>query len=953
MMNRALLQRQMFANGGAAVPNQFKGFSKLPEEVQMKMNPQLAQKYEEGGDVSKGFDPANPYNIAKFFRDNPGTTVSDYNSYFGTNLDPKEFGIFEKPKPMQEGGVAGLMSQPDMAAMPMGSTQEVVDPAMLESALQGASEEVGDLEQAGDFKSMMDQFSGEEKSEEERRDDLASIVGPEDAAQTPDSVLALVTPVVQISMMDQGIAPMAQEAMDTPVQGDMAGGIMSMTGAGNEPPVNFNQGGEVLRRGDEDPVQFFNLGGAASITPMTEYKQDVGKTAEALLPVFRQFMPKTDPEVAKQRLQSDILFDIANTALAFSAPMEGEKPGLSGFERAALAAQKTQLLPKIQQRTAKSAAEEKSQEAAIKGGALQSALAMETARLKEVAAERRASIQQLNENARKVADLNFKKAEGISERKHKENLAEQERILKRDIERLKGQNDLNSIKSRAIYEEALQKLKGQQKINELGIIQEDKLELINEEYAKKKGLQNVKDAAAMARLNKDLESKEGIASANNQTKKTIANNLNASRELIAANNLDFAKVQEENKLNQLSIENGQALLELDLKKAELKRKELKDYLDNQTDLKNIAIAKRRLEEVDIRIADIKEFSALTDAERKQKEFEFKKTQEQNLNIFRNEKLGIERRKNIIEDRKITLENNAKGLTKFGSSLDGRTLAFISDADKLKKYANGSLGTQDTNDINALVTAYISPKTIYNEQTKRFEQTTNKLPPEYIEAAKQRGALGLTIPNLTGYVDTKTDTPGEETGADDRLVVKDFMGTGQSVKLTDTSVPKLPIDTEKTGATGSGDYLANAVNLALETIGIGQPFKGTSRSKKQLDAINVDLVNVILGDRTGKSAKDERDEIRRILPDINKFIGGDETAAGKVAQVINFIDRKLETEITGLNQLVLSKGDFTNSASKVLRLKQLKAGYQQFLDAYNLQRRGGGDKPPLSSFRKSN
>lgn len=106
-------------------------------------------------------------------------------------------------------------------------------------------------------------------------------------------------------------------------------------------------------------------------------------------------------------------------------------------------------------------------------------------------------------------------------------------------------------------------------------------------------------------------------------------------------------------------------------------------MDNQTDLKNIAIAKRRLEEVDIRIADIKEFSALTDAERKQKEFEFKQLQEQNLNIFRQDKLMIERRKNIIADRKITLENNAKGLTKFGSTLDGRTLALISDADKLK------------------------------------------------------------------------------------------------------------------------------------------------------------------------------------------------------------------------------------------------------------------------------
>ena len=903
MMNRALLQRQMFANGGAAVPNEYKGFSKLPEAVQQKMDPELAQKY-------------------------------------------------------QEGGVAGLMSQPNMAALPMGSPPmerppmaagAQVDPAIMMSALEGASQEVGDLEQAGDFKSMMDQFSGEEKSEEERRDDLAGIVGPEDAAQTPDSVLALVTPVVQISMLDQGIAPMAQEAMDTPVEGDMAGGIMSMTGAGNEPPVNFKYGGEVLRRGDEDPVLYFKEGkGVPQITPMTDYQQNVGKTAQALLPTFQQFMPSTDPEVAKKRLQSDILFDIANTALAFSAPMEGERKGLSAAERLALAAQKTQLLPKIQQRTAKSAAEEKAQEAAVKSGALQAALGMETARLKEVAAERRVTIKQLNENARKVADISFKKEEGKSEREHKADLAKKERILKENIEKLKGANDLNSIKSTAIYKEALQRVIGQQKINELGIEQENKLEQINTEYAKKKGIQEVKDSAAMARLNKDLASKEGIASANNNTKKSIADNLNTSRELIAANELDFKKVQEENKLNQLVIENGQALIELDLKKAELTRKKLKDYLDNQTDQKTIALAKRRLEEVDIKIAEVKEFTALSDAERKVKELDFKKLQENNLNIYRQDSLVIERKKNIIADRKITLENNAKGLTKFGSSLDGRTLALISDADKLKKYADGSLGPQDTNDINALVTSYISPKTIYNEQTKRFEQTTNKLPPEYIEAAKKRGALGLTIPNLTGYVDTKKDTSSEP---DERLIVSNFMGTGEAVNLTDTNVPKLPIDPNKTGATGSGDYLANVVNLVFETVGIGQPFKGTARSKKELDAINVDLVNVILGDRTGKSAKDERDEIRRILPDVSAFIGGDETAAGKVSQVINFINRKLETETTGLNQLVLSKGDFTSSASKVLRLKQLKAGYQQFLDAYNLQKGGGSEKPPLSSFRK--
>ena len=36
---------------GGAVPAKFKGFSKLPEKVQQKMNPDLAQKYENGGEV--------------------------------------------------------------------------------------------------------------------------------------------------------------------------------------------------------------------------------------------------------------------------------------------------------------------------------------------------------------------------------------------------------------------------------------------------------------------------------------------------------------------------------------------------------------------------------------------------------------------------------------------------------------------------------------------------------------------------------------------------------------------------------------------------------------------------------------------------------------------------------------------------------------------------------------
>jgi hypothetical protein len=43
-----------FKEGGEAVPAKFKGFSKLPEEVQKKMDPALAERFEDGGPVKMG-----------------------------------------------------------------------------------------------------------------------------------------------------------------------------------------------------------------------------------------------------------------------------------------------------------------------------------------------------------------------------------------------------------------------------------------------------------------------------------------------------------------------------------------------------------------------------------------------------------------------------------------------------------------------------------------------------------------------------------------------------------------------------------------------------------------------------------------------------------------------------------------------------------------------------------
>jgi hypothetical protein len=127
-----------------------------------------------------------------------------------------------------------------------------IDPQIAQ-IIQGAAQNFGDPETAENAEQMMNMVRGDQATVEERRMELGEMVGPEDAAQTPESVLTLVQPVLMMASMDTGgIGPMAQEAMNVPVTGEMAGGIMSMAGGppepeGGVPPVNFNQGGVVLR----------------------------------------------------------------------------------------------------------------------------------------------------------------------------------------------------------------------------------------------------------------------------------------------------------------------------------------------------------------------------------------------------------------------------------------------------------------------------------------------------------------------------------------------------------------------------------------------------------------------------------------------------------------------------------------------------------------------------------
>ena len=419
-MNRSVLARQMFAAGGAAlkpIPAGNAGLPNLPESVRNNMgymqyggavgmqmggepqmalgdylggqtdelaaeaarlgiskeqllellnqqamqpqpqadarlrNPDMANYIDESGELF--YDPASDAASRKQMFDEAAAIAAKYQQPVGMAMGGD---------PAMAQGVGSMMAPPP--AMPEGQgmaegqqmVSDAINPQVLEGMLSNAQESIGNLDEAEDYETVINTIRGDEMSLDARYAELAEVVGEEDAAQTPESVLTLVQPAMVMGAVDQGIGGLAAEEMAQPVQGAMAQGIMSTVappppaapmppaGMGGPPPVNFNQGG-LVRRGDNQPVQMMQAGGE----PFVGVPGRLGELARERMAVRQGIIgdPTAQLEEQKNLTQAQMLFDIAGTALAFAAPMQGETAGMSPAERLAMAATQTKLLPTI------------------------------------------------------------------------------------------------------------------------------------------------------------------------------------------------------------------------------------------------------------------------------------------------------------------------------------------------------------------------------------------------------------------------------------------------------------------------------------------------------------------------------------------------------------------------------------------------------------------------------
>jgi hypothetical protein len=787
------------------------------------------------------------------------------------------------------------MPAPEQAPMPM---EDQLDPNVVQSALAQAAGGIGDLDQAQNYEQVMNTMRGDQATVEERREELAGVVGAGDAGQTPESVLTLVQPVMMLANVDQGIGQLAQQEMTQPMEGPMAGGIMStvpeppMMEAGGTAPVNFNKGGEVR------PIQYLEPGGVAGRpdpfanlagTELNPFVQQAFKARQALM------SDSTDLDRQRDLTKAQILFDLAQTGLAFAAPMEGERPGLSAAERLAMAATKTQLPAKIGARAQALGDKETAQKAADRAVMLSAITAGE-------------------------AGLSAKKASD----------AKIAQLIK------SGEMDL-----------AKEREKSALRISELGL--ENKLKLIlqtkkiSQENASKLSVETMK-----AGFGKELEKLKQENRVSIETLKLSTNFENDKSLQIAAQ-----KLERENMKLQNLMDRGNKRLESQLIAERLGLNHLNDLEKQEkghTHAVNMAIRgqayARELKRIDTMMEQKKlDLQTSSDAEKiqisrelaelEQEKFDYEKLQTGLLDYSIGEKRSFNKFFTQVGKRKgeKLAQLYADGET---TPEEDNTIHFVLDN-----------STKDTLDaVSGATVPGITPPPAWQDALKKRQDLSKNDPT--ITLPSTYTIAGREPPPVEKPKDQKTQANIFKPGYT-------FVAGDLNERTFDDIIKNLKGINPATGITGAG---AQAINTAFEFINFiaDKPFPQIQKVIDLADSLNTVTTIVYMDSIKGKTSEELRKKIEGTLPNFGVIRKGPQGVYNKIEATIATLNNALvplETELDGPMSLA-QKGALEG---KIKRLKDVRNSYAILGQKLQAEIGGGAsdtkkdDRPPLSSFRK--
>ena len=771
------------------------------------------------------------------------------------------------------------------------------------------------MDEVEDYEQVMNVMRGDNATLEDRYTELADVVGPDDARQTPESVLALVQPVMMMAAVDQGIGGLAAEEMTAPVEGAMAEGIMSTVappppaemapsmppaGMGGPPPVNFNQGG-LVRRGDNQPVIKMQAGG----DPIAQAGR-LGELYEEKVPLYQSILGDQSAAVEEQKklTQAQMLFDIANTALAFAGPMKGEQRGMSPAERLAMAAQQTQLLPTI---SARSAEQLKAKQAAD------------------------AKTQQMKLSALGAAETGL-----AAEAKAAADLKKQELIGSQDLAKLALEDKLDTARQTAI--ETL-KLTGAS------------------------DLETQKQAGRIAL--------EGVV----QNNKVAIENLRLSGS--QANIVLADKLEKENielrgniELGKMDVANQYDIAKLD------KAHEQATELQNSRLTVQESIANNRLE-LDTINSALNQARADQELAIKESNLALAQQTEARIKSLEEQKLALDTRKVDLEAAAQSL--NQFGTSVDGRIMNIITGKGVFQPDETasmlaSRYARGETLPDEDIVLNQAIEYFVAPKPVWDAENKRYTLSEgNTLAQEWRQAVEKRKAIeGKTVPTLGGAVTTTQTSVVTPSGAPtiDNLsasVIENLNATagdlpkldarGQPIDIKDTTYESIIAGLDPTLATGQSSAYAQALNRTAEILlpVFGKPFPETSRAISVLGNLNTTTSAALLAAQPGREAEAFRQDILKTLPKTASFTKGDESAYDEIRNTVAYLNQEINT-LYAERQKPVSEARLGQLDKSIFQLTAIRDTYSQIGRGYEAQgvgTSGSGDRPPLSSFFRGN
>ena len=815
--------------------------------------------------------------------------------------------IYKRPLFRQAGGPAAPMAtdMPAMAAIPpemQAQVQQAEQSAAGEMEGYGRAyveEMMTGLDSAESAEEVINAIRGNSQPIDSRYDELAGIVGIEDARSTPESVLALVQPSIMMTeqgAMDTGIGELMQsltggvemedeQGMATPM-GQGVGELMMGASAAEPMPMPVQQyymGGPVVKmRLGGDPNSL--LAQASGFSAMTDFDPSaVRQSYEARAPLYEELLG--DTENRRKQAQSSLFFDIAKAGLNLAGgvdPSTGQS--MTG---APLGAQIARAALPVAESAQRAGAEVTDAQRGARVAALQSAEAEQVARLEQVGRERaslidiggRSELQgQQNQFIAGESQLSREFTQGENE----SNLAFQERIAKLEID----------------ARETLQTMQGDQKMNQ--IITSGEL---------RSALQGLIDEGAMSRLTEQGEISTALEQLSQdgrlklqgvigeQALSQLEARAAAERTLFDAETARRANEIEtnfENTLEERGVINGYQL------------KQQGRQLDFAREQMNLSLGGTgmlwwRTPSAAELAADVQGFNQ--DFKTRQS---FLNDQWQGVNVqlardqFAFEQMGFNAN---IAMRQAQMQNQAqiaalgsmqKSQYTFGNSIEGVARDMVSDMILMRDFELGNLDKENPQALAMLNTAisyYATPKAQYNPATGQFEQQKPVIPRQLQDALAGRQERGLPAPFADGGEVRKYQKGGALNSGSDWNRVNEMLNpsapmTEQDIELPGRIIPETPNLTPGVGLSTVLNPIRSGMSYARE-LGITDreaPFSEIADAQTQLTSLANVTQRFVRESVGGRALKDEVEALAAELA--KPGISTEETTLEKLTNMRN-------------------------------------------------------------------